>query len=102
MRIISRARLVSFWVQNRQAETPLKHWFLVTKAARWAQLADVGRTFGHADPVRVKSGNTVVVFNIGGNSYRLIAAVHYNTQWVYVLRVMTHREYSRETWKEDL
>jgi mRNA interferase HigB len=52
--------------------------------------------------VRVASHRPVVVFNIGGNAYRLVAAIHYNKQVVYVLRIMTHAEYDRGEWKKQL
>ena len=77
-------------------------WYKVTKAARWQNLGDTRRTFGYADAVKVGSGRTAVVFNVGGNKYRLIAAIHYDRGTVYVLRVLTHREYSRSMWKEEL
>ena len=80
----------------------MTHWYAVTKAARWSTFADLRRTFGHADLVKVASGNTVTVFNVGGNNYRLVCAIHYNRQTVYVLRVMTHAEYDRGKWKEEL
>jgi mRNA interferase HigB len=41
----------------------------------------------------------VVVFDIKGNYYRLIAAIHYNTKLVYVLEVMTHAQYDKDEWK---
>jgi mRNA interferase HigB len=40
--------------------------------------------------------------NIGGNKYRLIAAIHYNRQRVYVLRLLTHAEYGKNLWKDTL
>jgi len=40
------------------------------------------------------------VFNIGGNNYRLIAAIHYNTGVVYIRHVLTHAEYDRGAWKK--
>ncbi len=102
MRIISRQRLVDFWETEPRARSPLTHWYAVTKAARWSTFADLRRTFGHADLVKVASGNTVTVFNVGGNNYRLVCAIHYNRLTVYVLRVMTHAEYDRGKWKEEL
>ncbi len=42
------------------------------------------------------------VFNIAGNQYRLIAAIHFNMQSVYTLRLMTHAEYSKDRWKDEL
>lgn len=47
-------------------------------------------------------GNIVTVFNIGGNKYRLIVAIHYNRGLIYVLRFFTHAEYSKNAWKEVL
>lgn len=70
--------------------------------ARWRNLVDVRRAFPHADAVAVGSGRTVVVFNIAGNNYRLITAIHYNTQLVYALRFLTHAEYDKGAWKDQL
>jgi mRNA interferase HigB len=40
------------------------------------------------------------VFNIGGNKVRLIAAVHYNTQRLYIRNVLTHKEYDKNKWRK--
>jgi hypothetical protein len=53
-------------------------------------------------PVTVASGRTLYVFNIQRNRHRLIAAIHFNTQTVYVLQIMTHREYDRSRWEDEL
>lgn len=102
MRIVSRRRLREFWQQDPRSKSSLTQWFNATRAARWSSLADARATFRHADPVRVRSGNTVTVFNVGGNNYRLVCAVHYDRQTVYVLRVMSHAAYDRSRWKEEL
>ena len=65
-------------------------------------MIEVRRDFPHADSVIVKSRRTTVVFNIGGNKYRLVAAIHYNTGRVYILRIFTHVQYDRDPWKELL
>lgn len=44
----------------------------------------------------------MAIFDIGGNKFRLIAAIHYNTGKVFVLRVLTHKEYDAERWKDQL
>ena len=66
--------------------------------------ADVRATFGQTDQVKVRSGQTVCVFDIGGNKFRLVAFVSYRKAKVYVLRVMTHKEYDkgRQQWKDAL
>jgi mRNA interferase HigB len=65
-------------------------------------LQDVRATFPHADAVTVRSGRSVVVFNIAGNKYRLITAIHYNRRLPFTLMVLTHAEYNKEKWKEVL
>jgi mRNA interferase HigB len=102
MRIIKTSTLREFWEAHREAEASLRMWVQQTKAAQWERFADVRGTFPTADAVTVASGRTVVVFNIARNRYRLIAAVHYNRQIVYTLMILTHAEYDRNAWKEQL
>lgn len=99
MRIISKARLLEFWEIQKRARKPLEEWYAITSQAQWKGFDDLGKIFPSADLVTVKSGKTVIVFNIGGNKYRLVAAIHYNTQKVFILDVMTHADYSAMTWK---
>lgn len=75
---------------------------VVAQAAKWASFADVRQTFGSADQVKVASGRTVIVFNIAGNRFRLIAAIHYVTGIVFALRFVTYAEYSKDKWKYEL
>ena len=103
MRIISKRRLREFWWSRADARTPLIDWYAIVDEAHWRNPADVKATFGkNVDFVQVKSGNTVGVFNIHGNKYRLIAAIHYDHPRVFVLRVLTHLEYDAEKWKREL
>jgi mRNA interferase HigB len=50
----------------------------------------------------VASGSTVTVFNVCGNKYRLVAAIHYDRQRVYILRLLRRAEYSKDLWKKKL
>ena len=102
MRIIKRSMLAAYGERNPQAEAGLSHWHTLAKAGRWTCLQDVRATFPHADAVTVNSGRSVVVFNIAGNKYRLIAAIHYNRQLAFTLMVLTHAEYDKGKWKEVL
>ena len=99
MRVIVKGRLLEFWKGHSQAQRPLEEWYAVTDKAKWTSFDDLRKTFSSADQVRVRSGRMVTVFNIAGNNYRLVAAIHYNTQKVFILEVMTHDEYSKGTWK---
>jgi mRNA interferase HigB len=102
MRIVKRSTLATYWRRNPQAHPALLHWHRLAKKARWTSLRDVRAAFPHADSVTVKSGRSVVVFNVAGNKYRLITAIHYDRQLVFTLMVLSHAQYSRETWKDAL
>jgi mRNA interferase HigB len=105
MRVISRRRLREFWEgtpAHADAEVPLRGWYAITEESDWKSPADVKAVFGkNVDFVKAESGNTVAVFNIHGNKYRLIAAIHYDYPRVFVLRVLTHREYDTNRWKKE-
>jgi len=72
------------------------------RQAQFRHFADLRRCFRAADQVRVSSGNPVVVFNISGNTYRLICAILYDTGKVFLLRFLTHAEYDKDRWKGEL
>jgi mRNA interferase HigB len=100
MRVISKARLKKFWriAGHEAAEGPLRAWYTYvnSKTVSWHAWGDLKADFGSASLI----GNCVV-FNIGGNKYRLVTRPMYPSQKVYVLKVMTHGEYDRKKWIED-
>jgi len=102
MRIIKTSMLREFWQAHREAEASLRTWLQQTKAAQWDNFAQVRKTFLSADSVKVAGNRRVVIFNVAHNRYRLIAAVHYNTRIVYTLMILTHKEYDRSAWKDQL
>jgi mRNA interferase HigB len=102
VRVIKPSTVKAYGRQHPAIDAPLRAWLKLVKNREWSSLADVRRDFPHADGVVVKSGNTVTVFNIGGNKYRLIVAMKYQYQRVYVLRCLTHAEYDKDKWKEQL
>ncbi len=87
---------------HERSASALNRWLELTDLSRWTSLIDVRKTFRSADEIRLADGRTVVVFNVSGNQFRLIAAVHYNRGVVYVLRFLTHAEYDTDRWKDDL
>ena len=100
MRIISRARLKKFWEfpGHEDAEGPLKAWYshVSNRTVAWHSWGDVKAEFSAASHV----GNCVV-FNIGGNRYRLVTRILYPSQKVFILKVMTHKEYDNDNWIEE-
>lgn len=92
MRIIAKRTLRQFWEahpRNWAARGPLEDWYAQARAADWATPAAVKAQFGDASILR---GNRVV-FNIGGNKFRLIVRINYPYRVVYVRFVGTHAEY---------
>jgi mRNA interferase HigB len=100
MRVISKARLRQFWEMpgHESAEGPPRAWYtrINSKSLSWWSWADVRHDYGTASLV----GNCVV-FNIGGNKYRLVTRVLYPSQKVFVLKVMTHSEYDQNNWPDE-
>lgn len=95
MRIMARGTLKAFWEKHADAEGPLTHWYNMVSKEVWSTPNDIKASFRSADFV----GNKVV-FNIGGNNYRLIVVVNYHRGgWVFVKFVGTHAEYDKITVK---
>jgi mRNA interferase HigB len=92
MQVIARRTLKLFWQRHPQAEEPLKVWFSVVSKARWTTPVDLKRQFGSS--VDFVSDNRVI-FDIGGNKYRLVAHVSYAFGRLLVKFVGTHPEYDR-------
>lgn len=92
MRIFSRSTLIQFWKKHRDAEAPLRLWFAQVERASWRGPADVRAAFGSADFI----ADNRVVFDIKGNSYRLIVHVRYAPFCLVFIRFIgTHAEYDR-------
>lgn len=102
MHIIKPRTIREYAKQHPDATASLEHWLLKVKAARWDDISDVRNVFRSADPVVLKGGETVTVFNIAGNKYRLITTIRYRKKKVFTLMFLTHAEYSKEQWKEAL
>jgi mRNA interferase HigB len=102
MRVIKPQRIKEFARQYPDAASPLMEWLKACEGAAWTNLQEVRTTIPNADGAEVKSGHVVTVFNIGGNKYRLIVAIKYRWGVVYVLRFMTHAEYDKNKWKQQL
>jgi mRNA interferase HigB len=93
MRIIAVSTLREFWARpgRQDAEQPLRTWVHIVRTADWSRPTDVKQLFRSADILP----DDRVVFDIGGNKYRLVAAVHYRGKRVFVRFIGDHREYNR-------
>jgi mRNA interferase HigB len=93
MQIVAVRNLESYWLQlgRKDSEGALKAWFAEARLARWTTPQDVKKRYANASII----ANNRVVFNIKGNDYRLIVAIAYQVQYVYVKFIGTHAEYDR-------
>jgi mRNA interferase HigB len=90
VRVIARRALREFWQRHERAEQPLRAWYAEATNAAWRRPQDIKDTYRHASFL----GDNRVVFNIGGNHYRLVVHV-FDYQIVYVKFVGTDAEYDR-------
>jgi mRNA interferase HigB len=91
MRVIARRTLRAFYETHADAKSALEAWFHETAAAQWAGPQDIKQRYPSAD---ILPGNRVV-FNIKGNTYRLIVKIHYNTGIVFIRFIGTHAAYDK-------
>lgn len=89
MRVIAVATLRTFWELHPDVEHALKAWHEEVTNAQWSQPADIKAQYRSASILK----NRRVVFNIKGNDYRLVVAIAYKLQIVYVKFVGTHKAY---------
>jgi mRNA interferase HigB len=91
VRIIARRTLQDFWTdaRYRDAEQPLRAWFTEVKRAVWHTPAELKAAHRNASFL----ANNRVVFNIAGNEHRLVVAVKYTAQIVFIRFVGTHAQY---------
>jgi mRNA interferase HigB len=94
MHVISRKTLKAFWESHSDSKSALSRWFKIMEKTDFTNWEQLRMTFPSADQV-----GGLVVFNISGNKYRLIASVHFNRGKVYIRKVLTHQEYSRGAWR---
>lgn len=91
MHIIAIKTLREFWEKHPQAETPLKGWYAEASRATWSTPAEIKDAHRNASFL----ANNRVVFNIKGNDYRLVVAVRYASNTMFIRCVGTHAEYDR-------
>lgn len=100
MRIITERRLRAYAKEDSKSSKAILDWIRIVRVADWASFADVRKTFNHADVFR-----EYVIFDLGGNKYRIIGKVEYQKHLVFIKDILTHAEYSfrkGESWKEKL
>lgn len=89
-RVISRRQLVDFWGIHPQSQGPLSAWYATVSKTEWTGPDHLKSVFGSADLI----ADNRVVFNVGGNNYRVIARFAYSYNVAQIKFVGTHAQYS--------
>jgi mRNA interferase HigB len=95
MHVISHKTIIDFSVKHPNSASALDAWYRQMKAGKFTNFVEIKSVFPATDLI----GNNVFVFNIGGNTARLVAAIHFNRQMVFILAILTHAEYDKDKWK---
>jgi mRNA interferase HigB len=95
MNVISFKRIRDFSLLHKDATSSLKAWYTVVKKANWRNLVELKQVYSSADLV-----DRYTIFNIKGTKYRLISRIVYRSQTVFIVAIMTHKEYDLGKWKE--
>jgi mRNA interferase HigB len=96
MRIISRKAFRTFSESHPESTRPLDEFYLKLKRCSPNNLPELRETFPSADLV-----GDCIVFNVGGNKYRVIVHLDFEVQTMWIRFVLTHAEYAKDRWKDD-
>lgn len=88
MNALTLAALIAFWTDHPDAEKPLREWYRLVRSREYRSFADVKEVFGGADWVQ-----GFIVFDIGGNKYRVIVEPVFEFKRFYIQAILTHRDY---------
>ena len=91
MRVFSKSTLRDFYEKHNDCKEPLLTWYKVTTKANWQSFNDVKKYFNSTDCIR----DSLLVFNIKGNKYRLAVDFHFKFSWAFVTFIGTHADYDK-------
>lgn len=91
MRIFTEQTLKEYIAKNPKSKVALQEWVTIVKRSNWKCFSDVKSAFNSVDNV----GNQHYVFNIKGNTYRLVVVIKFTIRFVYIRFIGTHKEYDK-------
>lgn len=90
-RIYAKSTLREFWEKYPDAEQYLKSWHETAMKANWKTPSDIKKTYANASILK----NGRMVFNIKGNTYRMVVKINFEMQWIFIRFIGTHNEYDK-------
>ncbi len=94
MHVVSYKAIRIFAEEHLDAKDALDRWYKVARRVLWSNFVGVRETFNTADFVA-----PFVVFDVGGNKYRLIAEINFRRRVLFIRGIMTHKDYVKGAWK---
>lgn len=90
-RIFAKSTLKKYWEKHPDSEQYLKTWYDTAMSAQWKTQNDIKKTYSTVSILKGKRA----VFNIKGNSYRLVVKFNFKKQWAFVRFIGTHTDYDK-------
>jgi len=90
-RIFAKSTLRTYWKKHSDSEQYLKTWYDTAMSSEWRTPNDVKQTYINASNLK----DNRIVFNIKGNSYRLVAKFNFEKRWFFIRFIGTHGEYDK-------
>jgi mRNA interferase HigB len=90
-RIFAKSTLRKYWEMHPDSEQYLKTWYDTAMNSEWKSPNEVKQTYASASILK----DSRIVFNIKGNSYRLVAKFNFEKQWIFIRFIGTHAEYDK-------
>lgn len=95
MHIISQKKIVEAKATYPSCASALDGWYRLIKANTFHCFADLKKVFNSIDKV-----DNFYIFDIGGNKLRIIAAIHFDKQKVFIREILDHKTYDKGLWKQ--
>jgi mRNA interferase HigB len=90
-RIVAKSTLRVFWEKYPDSEQYLKTWYDTAISSEWKTPGDVKKAYANASILK----DSRIVFNIKGNSYRLVAKFNFEKQWIFIRFIGSHKQYDK-------
>ena len=94
MKVLGKNVLDEAQKKHGDLASPLAAWAKIAETSSWTSLNDIRKTLPRTDAVAGRH-----VFNIRGNTYRLITTINFASSTIFVDKVLTHAEYTKGDWK---
>ncbi len=90
-RIFAKSTLREYWEKHPETEQYLKTWYDTAMNSVWRTPNEVKQTYVNASILK----DSRIVFNIKGNSHRLVVKFNFDKQWIFIRFIGTHLEYDK-------